>query len=155
MGIKSTGRFIKNQNLWVLEDRARDSDTLFLTAGKLQPALTDHGIVPIRQIVDKIMDMSQTRGFLYYVSLTGVTAARSQLATGIEEGVRAAKAHGDIPVCVGFGIKTPARAAEIGQVADGVVVGSAIVERIAAGDAPAQVLAFVKSLADAAHAARG
>ena len=56
---------------------------------------------------------------------------------------------------VGFGIKTPERASEIAKVADGVVVGSAIVERIGAGQSPAEVLAFVKSLADAAHAAKG
>jgi tryptophan synthase alpha chain len=78
------------------------------------------------------MLVRETRGFLYYVSLTGVTAARSQLATGIEEGVRAAKAHGDIPVCVGFGISKPEHARAVGAVADGVVVGSAFVDRIEA-----------------------
>lgn len=73
---------------------------------------------------------NESRGFLYYVSLQGVTGARSQLATGIEEKVRAAQAAADIPVCVGFGISTPEQAAKVGAYADGVVVGSAFVDVI-------------------------
>jgi len=92
----------------------------------------------------------ETRGFLYYVSLTGVTGTRTSLAGGIEAGVRAAKAHGDIPVCVGFGVSSPEHAREIGTYADGVVVGSAIVERVErAPDGPAAVAdvsAFVAEL---------
>jgi tryptophan synthase alpha chain len=72
----------------------------------------------------------ETRGFLYYVSLQGVTGARDALGQGIEERVRAAKALGDVPVCVGFGVSTPEHAAAIAGYADGVVVGSAIVDRI-------------------------
>jgi len=59
----------------------------------------------------------------------------------------------DLPVIVGFGIKTPEGAADIARVADGAVVGSAIVDQIAKGNSPADVLAFVKSLADGAHGA--
>lgn len=72
----------------------------------------------------------ETRGFLYYVSLTGVTGARQALATGIEAGVRSVRALSDVPVCVGFGVSTPEQAAEICRYADGVVVGGAIVDRI-------------------------
>lgn len=79
----------------------------------------------------------ETRGFLYYVSLTGVTGARPELARGIEAGVRAAKALGDVPVCVGFGISTPAQARQVAAYADGVVVGSALVERVAGAGSPA------------------
>jgi tryptophan synthase alpha chain len=75
---------------------------------------------------------TRTRGFLYYVSLTGVTGARRALAAGVEEGVRAVRAVSDVPVCVGFGVSTPEQAAEVGRYADGVVVGSAIVDRIEA-----------------------
>ncbi|MCA9510027.1 MAG: tryptophan synthase subunit alpha [Myxococcota bacterium] len=92
----------------------------------------------------------ETRGFLYYVSLTGVTSARSELARGIEQGVRAARAAGPAPVCVGFGISTPEQAREVGLHADGVVVGSAIVERIEAAasraDAVDSVARFVAEL---------
>jgi tryptophan synthase alpha chain len=67
----------------------------------------------------------RTRGFLYYVSLTGVTGARSELARGIQESVRAVRALSDVPVCVGFGVSTPEHVREVGRFADGVVVGSA------------------------------
>jgi tryptophan synthase alpha chain len=72
----------------------------------------------------------KTRGFLYYVSLTGVTGARSELAGGIEEAVGRAQKLARVPVCVGFGIATPEQAREVGRYADGVVVGSAIIDRI-------------------------
>jgi tryptophan synthase alpha chain len=74
--------------------------------------------------------VEKTRGFLYCVSLTGVTGARATVAAGVEANVRAAKALSDIPVCVGFGVSTPAHAAEIARYADGVVVGGALVDRI-------------------------
>ncbi len=77
-----------------------------------------------------------TRGFLYYVSLTGVTSARSGLAEGIREGVELAREFTELPVCVGFGISTPEHAREVGAYADGVVVGSAIVDRIEAATTP-------------------
>jgi tryptophan synthase alpha chain len=74
--------------------------------------------------------VEKTRGFLYYVSLQGVTGARTDLAKGIEGMVGQAKALGDVPVCVGFGISTPEHAADVGRYADGVVVGSAFVTLI-------------------------
>jgi len=73
----------------------------------------------------------RTRGFLYYVSLTGVTGARAALAQGIRESVGAVRKVSPIPVCVGFGVSTPEHAREIAEYADGVVVGSALVDRIA------------------------
>lgn len=94
----------------------------------------------------------QTRGFLYYVSLTGVTGARNRLAPGIEAGVRAARQSAAIPICVGFGVSTPEQAGEIGRYADGVVVGSALVSRIeeaanpgAAAEAVARFVAALKA----------
>jgi tryptophan synthase alpha chain len=82
----------------------------------------------------------RTRGFLYYVALTGVTGARADIARELESGVRRARALGEVPVCVGFGVSTPEQVAEIGRYADGVVVGSALVDRIAAaGDLAARL----------------
>jgi tryptophan synthase alpha chain len=63
------------------------------------------------------------------------------------------KAATDLPVVVGFGIRTPEAAAEIAGVADGCVVGSAIVSEIAQGRSPEEVLAFVRALAEGAHSA--
>jgi tryptophan synthase alpha chain len=91
------------------------------------------------------MLMRETRGFLYYVSLTGVTGAREGLAAGIERCVRTARELGDAPVCVGFGISTPEHVREVGRYADGVVVGSAIVNRITAADSRAAAVDSVAS----------
>ena len=73
----------------------------------------------------------ETRGFLYYVSLTGVTGARTELAEGIEEQVRRVRATSEVPVCVGFGVSKPEHVRRVGAFADGVVVGSALVELVA------------------------
>ena len=91
-------------------------------------------------------------GFVYYVSITGITGAASADAAKVAPEVARIKAATDLPVCVGFGIKSPETAAEIAAVADGAVVGSAIVERLGAGQSPSEVLAFVRSLAQGAHA---
>lgn len=97
--------------------------------------------------------LENTSGFLYYVSITGITGAASANADAVAPEVARIKASTDIPVCVGFGIKTPEAAEAIGKVADGVVVGSAIVDLLGNNKPPAEVLAFVKSLADGAHSA--
>lgn len=97
--------------------------------------------------------VQNTSGFVYYVSITGITgSAEAEAGDVAPEVVRIREASG-LPVIVGFGVNTPAKSQAIAEVADGVVVGSAIVARIAAGDSVADVLAFVKTLADGAHAA--
>lgn len=70
------------------------------------------------------------QGFLYYVSRTGVTGARSELAAGLAEEVAALRAVATAPIAVGFGISTAEQAATVAGVADGVVVGSAVVESL-------------------------
>ena len=97
--------------------------------------------------------LTNTSGFLYYVSITGITGAgRGRRRRGRARG-RPDQGATPLPVCVGFGIRTPEAAAAIAAIADGAVVGSAIVERIGAGESAESVLGFVRTLADAAHAA--
>lgn len=84
-------------------------------------------------------------GFLYYISRTGVTGARTELRTEIEEEVAAIRALVDLPVAVGFGISTPEQASRVGSVADGVVVGSALVRTLGEEGIDAGA-AFVASL---------
>jgi tryptophan synthase alpha chain len=98
--------------------------------------------------------LQNTSGFVYYVSITGITGAAAADAAAVAPEVARIKAKTALPVCVGFGIRTPDSAAAVAEVADGAVVGSAIVDRIGAGEPPAAVLAFVRSLADAAHSRR-
>lgn len=97
--------------------------------------------------------LQNTSGFVYYVSITGITGAAAAQAGDVAPEVARIKSKTDLPVIVGFGVRTPETAQSIAAVADGTVVGSAIVERIGNGDSPADVLAFVKSLADGAHLA--
>jgi tryptophan synthase alpha chain len=93
---------------------------------------------------------ARTRGFLYFVSLTGVTGARAEIAADLEACVARARAVCPLPVCVGFGVSTPEHAAAIGRYADGVVVGSALVERIERARTPDEAVdeaaRFVASL---------
>ncbi len=97
--------------------------------------------------------LQNTSGFVYYVSITGITGAAAAQATEVGPEVARIKSQTDLPIVVGFGIRTPEQSRAIAEIADGAVVGSAIVERMGRGDAPADVLAFVKSLADGAHSA--
>ena len=95
--------------------------------------------------------LTNTSGFVYYVSITGITGAGAAEAHVVAPEVARLKAATDLPVIVGFGIKTPEAARDIAAVADGCVVGSAIVERVGRGDDVTSVLAYVRSLADGAH----
>ena len=96
--------------------------------------------------------LQNTSGFVYYVSITGITGAAEAEASNVGPEVARIKAATVLPVIVGFGIKTPERAQTIASISDGAVVGSAIVSEIGAGKSASEVLAFVKSLADGAHA---
>jgi tryptophan synthase alpha chain len=97
--------------------------------------------------------LQNTSGFVYYVSVTGITGAAAAVATDVAPEVARIKAATNLPVIVGFGINTPAQAKAIAAVADGCVVGSAIVKDIGAGKPAAEVLANVAALAAGAHAA--
>ncbi|SHJ35740.1 tryptophan synthase, alpha chain [Shimia gijangensis] len=97
--------------------------------------------------------LQNTSGFVYYVSVTGITGAAEAQAGDVGPEVARIKASTDLPVIVGFGINTPEKSQAIASVADGAVVGSAIVSQIAAGKSVEDVLAFVKTLADGAHRA--
>ena len=95
--------------------------------------------------------LENTSGFVYYVSVTGITGTAEAQPSDVAPEVERIKSQTDLPVIVGFGIKTPDAAQGIAQIADGAVVGSAIVEKIGAGESVDDVLAFVKSLADGTH----
>ncbi len=97
--------------------------------------------------------MQNTSGFVYYVSITGITGAANAVAGEVGPEVDRIKAVTDLPVVVGFGIKTPDAGREIARIADGAVVGSAIVDLVGKGRPPAEVLDFIRKLADGAHSA--
>ena len=97
--------------------------------------------------------LENTSGFVYYVSITGITGAAAPQAVDVAPEVARIKSQTELPVIVGFGIRTPEASRAIAAIADGAVVGSAIVSEMAAGKPVQEVLAFVKSLADGAHSA--
>ncbi|MFG0262588.1 MAG: tryptophan synthase subunit alpha [Novipirellula sp. JB048] len=93
---------------------------------------------------------NSSSGFLYYVSVTGITGERASLPEELEKNVRWLRGETDLPICIGFGISGAETAAQLAPVADGLIVGSAIVRRIAqsqgAEDAVKQVCDFVAEL---------
>lgn len=95
--------------------------------------------------------LQNTSGFVYYVSITGITGAAAASSTDVAPEVARIKSQTDLPVIVGFGIRTPETAADIASVADGAVVGSAIVKQVEEGRPIPEILEFVAGLAAGAH----
>ncbi len=100
--------------------------------------------------------LSGASGFIYYVSVAGITGLQQAAQASIEDAVARLKASTNLPIAVGFGVRTPDQARDIARVADGVVVGSAIVEIIArnGADAAEPVRAYIATLASAIVNAR-
>jgi tryptophan synthase alpha chain len=90
-------------------------------------------------------------GFVYCVSTTGITGERAELPESLTETVARVREHTALPVAVGFGLSTPAQAAAVAAVADGVIVGSALVKR---QDDPAALGELARSLAEAVHGSK-
>ena len=134
-------------------------------AGPLAAALDSQQVSLIRLATptsddDRLKVIARgTSGFVYYVSVAGVTGVKEAQAASVAPAVERVRKAANLPVAVGFGVKTPERAAEIARVADAVVAGSVFVDEVAAALAanePAvpRVLATVKALADAVKTAR-
>jgi tryptophan synthase alpha chain len=107
--------------------------------------------------------VAQAGGFIYYVAITGITGTKSADTASVHAAVARLRRFTDLPVAVGFGIKTPAQAAEVAKAADAAVVGTAIVDRLALNLDPQgnarpglveAVLADVRALAEGVRAAR-
>lgn len=118
---------------WIAASEPRGLDTVFLAAPTSTPARLD-------------ALGARSRGFVYVVSSLGVTGERASLSDDLNALVARVREHTSLPVAVGFGVSTPEQVADVARVADGVVVGSAIVRR--QGDAET-LEAFVRELAGA------
>lgn len=92
-------------------------------------------------------------GFIYYISVKGVTGARAELSYQLDQPLEEIRACSELPVAVGFGISTPAQAAAVAQVADGIIVGSALIDLVQRkaedADLLKEVAAYIRSLKDA------
>jgi len=126
-------------------------------AGELLAASKQHGlanifiVAPTTPPARVALIARHASGFIYYVSREGVTGERSELAANLAAAVGEIKRHTTLPICVGFGVSTAAHVQAIAKVADGVVVGSALVNVIAAhkdlrAEAPAAIGAKVREL---------
>ena len=129
---------------------------------ELGPALREAGVAPIR-LATPTTDAARlpavlqgSEGFVYYVSVAGITGKQQAAIDSIEDNVSRIKQSTDLPVAVGFGVRTPEQAAEIAKVADGVVVGSALVELVGkfGKDAPEKLKELTSALALAIQTAR-
>ena len=118
---------------WAAEADAAGVDTVLLVAPSSPP-----------DRVERIC--SRARGFVYAVSRMGVTGERGDIGSDVEKVVGRIRQCTDMPVCVGIGVSTPAQAAEMCAVADGVAVGSALVRRLLEGGGPDGAAEFVRSL---------
>ncbi len=115
------------------------------------------GNLPLIQMLapttpDSRMEMvaRNAKGFIYLVSVTGVTGARQSLAEGLGDLIARVREHTHVPVCVGFGISTPEQAKQVGAMADGVIVGSACVKAIGSSETPLETAKeFARSFAEA------
>ncbi|MBK1660845.1 tryptophan synthase subunit alpha [Paracraurococcus ruber] len=106
--------------------------------------------------------LGATSGFVYYVSIAGITGTKSATSASLEQAIPRIRRHTQLPVCIGFGIRTPQQAAEAARLGDGAVVGTALVDTLAASldedgrarpETVRQVLDQVRGLAEAIRAA--
>ena len=102
--------------------------------------------------------LAGSSGFVYYVSVAGVTGAGAATMDHVEEAVARLRRHTDLPLCIGFGIRTPEHAAAVARRAEGAVVGSALIDKIAEAQSPQQaidgVLGLCRELAEGVRGAR-
>lgn len=118
------------ENLALLRDKGLRE--IFLVA----PTTTDHRLAAIRE---------QAQGFIYYVSFAGITGASQLDTTAVKARVEHIKQGGDIPVAVGFGVRDAASAVKIAESADAVVIGSALVDKLAQTDRPDSAIAAAEA----------
>lgn len=132
-------------------------DLPFEEGQPLDKLAEEAGLVLVQMIartsqVERVRTLArQARGFLYLVSLTGVTGARRTVASGLAQFVDSVRGQTETPLAVGFGIGTPQQAAEVAAVADGIIVGSALINAVdaAPGNEAQAAAAFVRSLQEA------
>ncbi|HEY1710103.1 MAG TPA: tryptophan synthase subunit alpha [Rhizomicrobium sp.] len=162
-----TARFVKDAAAagvdgFLIVDLPPEEDEVLRAPAKI------HGLDVVRFITPTSDDkriatiLDGASGYLYYISFTGTTGTKSVGRDDVREGIAKLRKHTDLPCTVGFGIKTPEQAGEIAKVAEGVVVGSAIVNRVfentragrRSAELVADVLEFCAPLAKSVHESR-
>ena len=110
--------------------------------GDLPPSYRDHPLIQMLAPTtpgERMETIARTaKGFIYLVSVTGVTGERKSISEGLGALIQRVREHTSVPVCVGFGISTPEQAREVGKMADGVIVGTACVKLIGGSNTPVE-----------------
>lgn len=124
--------------------------------GECEAIAAGHGVELVSMVAptseERIrMIASEARGFLYVVSSMGVTGVRAEIRTDLDSMLKAIRQATDLPAAIGFGINTPEQAKKMSEIADGVIVGSAIVKLVAkyGENATPYIAEYVKSMKDA------
>ena len=125
---------------WIEASRKNNLDTIFMVAPTTTPKRRDH-----------VLDIS--RGFLYYVSLTGVTGADFSVTDQLINELADVRARTGLPVAVGFGVAGPKQAKPLAAVADGVIVGTALIREVMNHEGPAAQIEAAARLAASIHGA--
>ena len=135
-------------------------------ADEIEPAARANGLDLIRLVAPTTGEdrlprvLAATSGFVYYVSIAGITGTRSATAEALAAAIPPIRTHTALPIAIGFGIRTPQQAAEAARIADGAVVASALIDTLAASldaegragpDTVTRVLDQVRALAEAVH----
>jgi len=123
----------------------------------LEPACRAAGLATIYMLAptsteERIKSVARhATGFIYLVSVTGITGARDELPPGLQGFVERVRRHTDLPLAVGFGISTGPQAARVAEIAEGVIVGSALVKAAGSADWVSEVPTLARQLAEGSH----
>ncbi len=120
---------------WISICRKKELDTVFLTTPNSTPAR-------LKTII------RCSTGYIYYVSVTGTTGLRDKLPADVRAGVTRIRRYSSLPILVGFGISTPRQAADVVGIADGVIVGSALIREMEQGSTDQDALRRLRHLAE-------
>lgn len=137
-----------------MPSKNRASSTDFATSAQSSSQRERLSLIPMlapTSSPDRMEKIARTaKGFIYLVSVTGVTGERKSISEGLADLIGRVREHTSVPVCVGFGIGTPEQAKEVGKMADGVIVGTACVRTIGKSPTPVEAAKqFAASFRDA------
>ena len=136
---------------FIIPDLPPDEAEEFESLAKIHDLAVIHLVAPTSTPERLALAAKHSSGFLYLVSVTGITGARKQLPPHLGQFIARVRAQTDLPLAVGFGIGTPEQAKQVARLADGVVVGSALVQRAGASNPVDAVKELTTSLAKATH----
>lgn len=123
---------------FIVPDLPMEESDEFVGATRDSPLPLIQMLAPTTPNARMEMIARNAKGFIYLVSVTGVTGARTSISEGLSDLIARVREHTSEPVCVGFGIGTPEQAKQVGALADGVIVGSACVKTIGGSEKPVE-----------------